>query len=211
MTEYLNSLNFSVLPPDFFSSRTFTWTPHCEQSYTYKVMFSGTNVQGKTTKAVQFNIMPPSPEIVAFENQTIISRVGCPVTLSIDTREMDEVLRALDNPNYGQTISVSYSRTEPRGEVVSLDSIPGASFQLEPEPNEWQGLSAKVEWVPSRGQEAFNYTVRRDHQKSMPIAMIGSIWADLLSALQGSPAFPFHRQWKFVQLVPFHSCPLTRR
>lgn len=171
----------------------------------------GHQVQGKTTKAVQFNIMPPSPEIVAFENQTIISRVGCPVTLSIDTREMDEVLRALDNPNYGQTISVSYSRTEPRGEVVSLDSIPGASFQLEPEPNEWQGLSAKVEWVPSRGQEAFNYTVRRDHQKSMPIAMIGSIWADLLSALQGSPAFPFHRQWKFVQLVPFHSCPLTRR
>lgn len=152
--------NSTSEPPVFFSSRTFSWTPHCEQAGTYRVLFSGINKDGKSTKAVQFKVMPPSPEIVTFENATITTRVGCKISISIDTREADPVLRALDNPNYGQTITVSFTRTEPRGIVVKLSRLQGAEFQVLPEKNQWSGVSARLEWVASRGQEAFNYTVR---------------------------------------------------
>eukprot|EP00285_Hemiselmis_virescens_P003695 CAMPEP_0173414134 /NCGR_PEP_ID=MMETSP1356-20130122/83720_1 /TAXON_ID=77927 ORGANISM="Hemiselmis virescens, Strain PCC157" /NCGR_SAMPLE_ID=MMETSP1356 /ASSEMBLY_ACC=CAM_ASM_000847 /LENGTH=388 /DNA_ID=CAMNT_0014376259 /DNA_START=95 /DNA_END=1261 /DNA_ORIENTATION=- len=160
LVEYKNSANLTIDLPDFTESRTFTWTPHCEQADTYRVLFSAKNVQGTVTKPVQFTVLPPSPEIVAFDPSPIVTNVGCAVSISIDARESDPTLRALGNPNYSQNISVSYTRTERRGQVVQLgNTLEGASFQVLPAANAWDGVSARFDWVPVRGQEAFFYTV----------------------------------------------------
>uniref|UniRef100_A0A6U2FUY5 LysM domain-containing protein n=1 Tax=Hemiselmis andersenii TaxID=464988 RepID=A0A6U2FUY5_HEMAN len=159
-TEYKNAANQTIDFPDFTESRTFTWTPHCEQADTYKVRFTVTNAQGSVTKPVQFTVLSPSPEIVAFDSTPIVTNVGCAVSISIDSREADLTLRALGNPNYSQNISVSYSRTERRGQVVQLGNrLEGATFQVLPGANAWDGVSARFDWVPARGQEAFSYTV----------------------------------------------------